>query len=110
DFDNDGDLDFFINGSQGPRNQNPISILYRNDGNNHFTEIRVPFMQLAGTATWGDYDNDGYVDLLETGSPDDGRTIYTKLYHNNSGQVVAPGDSLPLFSETPNEFVGVWGA
>ncbi|TLY30614.1 MAG: hypothetical protein E6K56_06665 [Ignavibacteria bacterium] len=109
DFDNDGDLDFFINGSMGPRNQNSVSILYRNDGNGHFAGMRAPFMQLAGTATWGDYDNDGYVDLLVTGSPDDGGSIFTKLYHNN-GAKGNPSDSVAPFTESPNSFVGVWGA
>ncbi|HYQ85715.1 MAG TPA: FG-GAP-like repeat-containing protein [Bacteroidota bacterium] len=109
DFDNDGDLDFFINGSMGPRNQNAVSILYRNDGNGHFTALRAPFMQLAGTATWGDYDNDGYVDLLVTGSPDDGGSIFTKLYHNNSAHA-SPPDSEAPFTESANSFVGVWGA
>jgi|CZKL01.1.fsa_nt_gi hypothetical protein len=59
----------------------PHNHLYRNDGNGHFTDVTEqaglnPDMY-AVAVTAGDYDNDGFVDLLVTGY---GKTI---LYHND---------------------------
>ncbi|MDZ4121308.1 MAG: FG-GAP-like repeat-containing protein, partial [Candidatus Cloacimonadaceae bacterium] len=67
DYDNDGDLDLLLTGSdffgEG------FSFLYRNDGNGVFTEIQAGLLGVSyGTAIWGDYDNDGNLDILLTGS------------------------------------------
>lgn len=65
DFDNDGDLDFFIaNGTPGADVRN---ILYLNDGTGQFTRaqgepIATASDISAGTA-WADYDNDGDLDI-----------------------------------------------
>jgi len=62
-------------------NPPPTNHLYRNDGNGHFTDVTKQAgldPDLYGIAvTAGDYDNDGYEDLLVTGY---GRVI---LYHND---------------------------
>ena len=66
DFDNDGDLDFFLTTCYpGGR-----SVLYRNNGDWTFTEVAgetniptVPNEQAA----WADYDNDGDLDLFTGG-------------------------------------------
>jgi hypothetical protein len=72
DYDNDGRNDIFI--ANGRRlhddHQTARPQLYHNDGNGHFTEVaeKAGF----GAAGWqqgvcvGDYDNDGYPDLLVT--------------------------------------------
>ena len=39
---------------------------------------------VGGAAVAGDYDNDGRLDLLVSGSPD-GSSAITKLYHNDGG-------------------------
>ncbi len=73
DYDNDGDPDLFlVNFQHGivPQENNPqpgIHALYRNDGNGRFTNVTrqsgldQPDFGLG--AGWGDYDNDGYLDL-----------------------------------------------
>jgi gliding motility-associated-like protein len=65
DFDNDDDLDIFICGKIG--DYEGIAKLYRNDGND-FTEVFTETFQTincrTGTAEWGDYNNDGLLDLL----------------------------------------------
>ena len=60
DYDNDGDLDFYIT-NYGP------NILYRNDGNGAFADVTtaagVGDSRWSTGATFGDYDNDGDLDL-----------------------------------------------
>ena len=62
-------------------NPPPHAHLYRNDGNGHFTDVTAESgldPNMYGIAvTAGDYDNDGYEDLLVTGY---GKVV---LYHND---------------------------
>ncbi len=76
DFDNDGDPDLFVTMENGPNR------LYQNSGDGTFTEIGaqagVADQRSGRAAIWGDYDNDGDLDLfviVATG-PD-------QLYRNN---------------------------
>ena len=66
DYDNDGDLDILLTGDSDTY---PISKIYRNNGDNTFTEQTS--IALTGvfccSAKWGDYDNDGDLDILLTG-------------------------------------------
>ncbi|MFC1501197.1 FG-GAP-like repeat-containing protein, partial [Elusimicrobiota bacterium] len=80
DFDNDGDLDLVIcglNGSSG------VTYVYRNDGDNTFTSTNVGIVGVYnGSVSFGDYDNDGYLDLAVTGQT--GASSKTsKIYKNN---------------------------
>jgi hypothetical protein len=69
DIDNDGDLDLYVTGSESSRN-----FLYVNDGAGHFTEdagtrgasVAAPQSTSlrAQGAAFGDYDRDGYLDIL----------------------------------------------
>ncbi|MBX7152840.1 FG-GAP-like repeat-containing protein [bacterium] len=90
DYDNDGDYDVFVTGStdensydDGPY-ENGVAKLYRHDGTN-FTEVNTGFLQQMhrSSAAWGDYNNDGLLDLAYMGSTGNGsRTL--KLYRNNA--------------------------
>ncbi len=87
DYDNDGWPDLYLVNQPGPWGAKPgpdapFSHLYRNDRDGTFTDVTVE----AGVANrggygmgaaWGDYDNDGNLDLYVT---NDGRSV---LYHNN---------------------------
>ncbi|MCX6879308.1 MAG: VCBS repeat-containing protein, partial [Verrucomicrobia bacterium] len=80
DYDNDGDLDLALSGYTGPGASH--ARLYRNDGGT-FVWVDVGLVQAGdGTVAWGDYDNDGDLDLLLSGSVD-GLTEATRLYRNN---------------------------
>jgi hypothetical protein len=63
DFDNDGHPDLFVP-------QNGTCKLFHNDGKGHFTDVTAQAGDLAkpvGQATcaaWGDFDNDGHLDLV----------------------------------------------
>lgn len=70
DFDNDGDLDLFITAVSGAGYPGQESRLLRNDGNWSFTDVSATYgLNLATAETnfgaaWGDYDNDGDLDLF----------------------------------------------
>src|SRR5438034_9132384 len=57
--------------------------LYRNEGHGVFTPIttgQLPELSLNSTgAAWGDYDNDGWLDLIVSNYGTDGKN---RLYHN----------------------------
>lgn len=80
DYDNDGDLDLLVMGETG--NGKLTTRLYRNDRNRNFTRIAIPFEPVrSGFADWGDFDNDGDVDLLISGESAKGPV--SKVYQNN---------------------------
>jgi hypothetical protein len=65
DYDNDGDMDIFC-GTQ--TNYGPATnFLYRNNGNGTFTDVTVASGLVTYSYTWGadwgDFNNDGYMDL-----------------------------------------------
>lgn len=86
DYDNDGYLDLFLVAS--PVHPN---LLYHNNGDGTFTSmpgnVVGPIASLTGTATdcaWGDYDNDGFLDLFLSTYPVTAGGLTTNyLYHNN---------------------------
>ncbi len=87
DYDNDGDLDILLAGSTG--SDSAISRIYRNDGGT-FTDIEAGLPGVfSGSVAWGDYDNDGDLDLLLTTS---GIGIGTSgLYRNDGGRLPSRG-------------------
>jgi len=80
DYDNDGYLDLFMSRGQ---NSDVPSQLWRNNGDGTFTAITlgslVNDLGKSAGAAWGDYDNDGFLDLFVSRS----RGEANVLYHNN---------------------------
>ncbi len=96
DYDKDGDLDLLITGNTATNVQ--ISRIYRND-NGTFVDIVAGLDGVCySSASWGDYDNDGDLDILITGATNTS-TLATiaKIYTNTNG----------VFSSTIS-FTGVW--
>jgi enediyne biosynthesis protein E4 len=81
DYNNDGELDLFVVNWYGINN-----LLYRNDGNGSFSRITNQNLVLNGghseCCTWGDYDNDGLLDLYVANSGETGAPEANFLYHN----------------------------
>jgi hypothetical protein len=79
DYDNDGLLDLFVTDPNGVRNR-----LYHNNGNGGFTNVTSgPMLLLPSGVTsygcgWGDFDNDGYLDLYVVNYGGN-----NALFHNN---------------------------
>ncbi len=95
DYDNDGDLDILIEGVTSPTGGTIISRIYRNDGGGSFADINAGLAGMhTGSVAWGDYDSDGDLDILMTGTLDFGSA--SKIYRNEgSGVFTELSTSLP---------------
>lgn len=88
DFDGDGDEDLFLVSSGGALNLPPSgrspSELYENLGDGSFRRVtEFPDTRIIGMgAAWGDYDGDGWRDLVVTGYQS------LDLFHNDGGRFV----------------------
>ena len=97
DYDNDGDLDFFVASWDGP------NVLYQNNGDATFTDqtvfARVEYTGKSSGATWGDFDNDGHLDLYIANDFGTGNV----LYRNNGNETftdvsLASGTNLSMLA------------
>ncbi len=82
DFDNDGDLDLFV-----PNRELQYNFLYKNNNDESFTKVLsgniVTDTSTSFSASWGDYDNDGFMDLFVTNGS--GSYQYTDFLYMNNG-------------------------
>ena len=84
----DGDLDILMTGYTGS-NYDPN--VYRNEGGGSFSDmgaLGLPSMNYSAAA-WGDYDNDGDLDILLAGTTDSGRV--SQVYRNDG----EPANTVP---------------
>lgn len=107
DYDRDGWPDIYVtNSGEGSRNA-----LYRNLGDGTFRdvagEVGLADVNLPGTgvstgAVWGDYDNDGYEDVLlyKWGRPE--------LFHNDGGKHFTPVGEQAGLPKWVNAHTAVW--
>jgi len=94
DYDNDGFPDLFITHTSGVGGNKP-NLLYHNLGNGTFAKVNTGVIVTevitcsGGSSSWGDYDNDGYIDLYTSIAAG-----YNLLYHNegNSSFTKYAGD------------------
>ena len=89
DIDNDGDLDLYMTATGGTRNY-----LYLNDGNGFFTDAGTSrevalangVIRQGQGASFGDYDNDGHLDLITSDWRQDAADSQSRLFRNLGGQ------------------------
>ncbi len=108
DYDNDGDLDVFNAGW-------PNSFLYRNDGIGQFEQITTGDIgeeldRRGWSCAWGDYDEDGFVDLFIAhpatfvGTP----PIPNSLFKNNGDGTFTAVTDTPITEGLAPYTVGNW--
>ncbi len=112
DYDNDGFLDIFVlRGAWTPHGE-PNSLL-RNNGDGTFEDVTEQAALLSThptqTASWGDYDGDGWLDLYIGNESVSGPRIPNQLFHNNQD-----GTFTDVASEAGAAVIGfvkavVWG-
>jgi hypothetical protein len=110
DFDNDGKLDVLLTGAQWDgvtSSYVPATLLYRNNGDGTFTPIAAGLPGiLDGAGRWGDFNNDGKLDLLLVGWGDwdnDDKTpniASTRLFRNDG----SAGPNAWTFTDTGEPF------
>jgi len=107
DYDNDGDLDLLISGEED-NNWDGITKIYENNGNNSFSEVMGSSLDgfIYGNAIWGDYDNDGDLDILATGALDPLNTFVqtTRVYTNKLIDNLSPQANTAPTAPTNLEF------
>ncbi|MEM1097007.1 MAG: CRTAC1 family protein [Bacteroidota bacterium] len=89
DYDNDGDLDVLVLRGAWMNRGYPNSLL-QNDGTGRFTDVTMAVglgaMHPTQTADWGDYDNDGDLDLFIGNETSEGGGRHAcELYRNDGG-------------------------
>ncbi len=104
DYDNDGDLDLFI---ANPFNQD--NWLFRNLGNGNFDKVTSgSIVTNAGTssgAVWGDYDNDGLLDLFVANQDNQDNM----LYHNEGNGKFKRIMTGSIVSDLGDSYSATWG-
>ena len=105
DYDNDGYIDLFVANNVGSHN-----FLYHNNGNGTFTKITSSVVVNEGiychSASWADYDNDGYVDLFVA---EYFPTKTNHLFHNNGDGTFTSVTGNPIVTDAGHSIGAAWG-
>ncbi len=102
DYDNDGNLDLFVT------NYNENNFLYQNNGDGNFTKITSGAIVNDGGnsrgSSWGDYDNDGDLDLFVANFGEN-----NFLYQNNGDDTFTKITSGSIVNDGGFSYGGSWG-
>jgi len=110
DYDNDGKIDLFVCGGRG--SVPAPNRLYHNNGDGTFTRVTtagsiVTDQGVCKTCAWGDYDNDGFLDLFVSNAASG---VGNFLYHNNRDGTFTRITSDIVVNDPGNNIVcGAWG-
>ncbi len=107
DYDDDGWLDLFV----GSNFASTTNYLYHNDHDGTFTLIDQAAMPKSPSnqhgSAWGDYDNDGHLDLIVTsGNPE---VAHNMLYHNDGDGTFSWITDGPLYTQAYQTHSPRWG-
>jgi hypothetical protein len=94
DYNNDGYLDIILAGYSSVLGN--VTQIYKNNGDETFTEQTGISLtgESSGSVAWGDYDNDGHLDILLTGYT--GSAYISKVYKNNGDGTFAEQTGISL--------------
>ena len=104
DYDNDGDLDLFV-----ANNNDQNNLLYSNNGDGTFTKLNSGIVvndngkSMGGS--WGDFDNDGDIDLFVTNWFEQNNFLYT----NNGDGTFTKVLSGPVVNDEGHSWGSAWG-
>ncbi|MCX5782224.1 MAG: VCBS repeat-containing protein [Elusimicrobia bacterium] len=107
DYNNDGLLDLAISGQYGSGSSDVTSNIYKNNGDDTFTDIGAGIQGcMYSSLSWGDYNSDGYLDLAICGR-DQSLAFQSNIYTNNAGT----GFDFNANADFPGVAIGsiVWG-
>lgn len=95
DYDNDNDLDLLISGQTVSTGYSAATKIFRND-NGNFTEINTGIDQYYDNpALWGDFDNDGDLDIFSLYWNNTAFKSFYTIYNNNNGTFTNQNLTLP---------------
>ncbi|WP_343703958.1 FG-GAP-like repeat-containing protein [Chitinophaga sp.] len=90
DYDNDGYPDLLLSGFSTQHPNQYLTKIYRNNAGTGFTDINANLQGVSGSTAWGDYNNDGLLDIAAAGqtvwdpsTPQSGTYIYMNRGGNN---------------------------
>lgn len=84
DYDKDEDNDFVLSGYDDESIGGFFTEIYTNNGDGTFSISGIPLHKgWLGDTEWGDYNDDGNIDLIISGTGGDGTDRFTLLYKNN---------------------------
>jgi len=117
DYDNDGRLDLLVTGQNTTKpygGGGETTKIYHNNGDDTFTDIGANLLGvIGGGAVWGDYNNDGQLDVLVAGS----YAVYLQsiqyglyIYGSTFSGRVYRNDGAYLFTQSANLLDGAGGA
>nr|WP_315197584.1 FG-GAP-like repeat-containing protein [uncultured Flavobacterium sp.] len=112
DYNNDGLLDIFETGLDfGNNGDFKNAILYKNNGDETFTESSIKNIprNVYSSCSWGDFNNDGTLDLIYCGTLGGPEYNMTKVYKNinNGCEFIEIQTSIPKISSGTVEWVDV---
>jgi len=102
DYNNDGLVDLFV-----PNTNNEANWLYKNVGNGQFVKVNESVISTPSKSvgcSWGDYNNDGYLDLFVTNSGD----ANNSLYLNNTDGTFTEITSGAIVNDNGNSHGSTW--